>query len=163
MDHYFTYFASKGNHPRLEDILALENELIFVMFDEAMAKKMVKYAMSYATQKYQKPIGIRITYQGKIIEQCLMGEVKDLWLGRKEKVCLETGHSSYAIFLDNMESHTYDFMVEDESYGVCGGSFPLMVGKKGCGAITCTGLRPQEDHDVVVESIRLVKKEDFLK
>ena len=75
------------------------------------------------------------------------------WLGRKERVCLETKHSSYFIFLDNIDTHNYNQMIFDEEYGLCGGSFPIFIKGVPAGAITVTGLRPHEDHQVIVKAL----------
>lgn len=160
MFDYFNYFASKGNHPKKEEILNLETQLQFKQFDEKIVQAIIDECVLYAKEIYQKNIGVRITHNEKIY-QYLMENVSEVWLLRKEKVCLETKHSSYYIFLDNIDHHFYDDMVNDESYGVCGGSFPLIVSEEVVGAITCTGLRPQEDHQVVIEAIqRILKKEE---
>ena len=71
-----------------------------------------------------QPFASRIIYKDKIIVE--YSELENTsWLNRKEKVCHETKRSSYYIFLDNMQSHLYDYMINDESYGICGGSFSL--------------------------------------
>ena len=44
-------------------------------------------------------------------------------LKRKEKVCHEIKHSSYYVFLESMQSHLYDYMIDDESYGIYGDVF----------------------------------------
>lgn len=156
MDNYFTYFAAKGNHPDKNQVLALEKELEMTEFNEDVFNQMTDFAFKYAFEKYQRPIGLRINDEGTIY-QALMNGISDAWLLRKEKVCLETKHSSYYIFLDNIDSHQYDHFVEDESYGVCGGSFPLIINGEFKGAITCTGLRPSEDHQVVIETIKHIR------
>ncbi len=107
---------------------------------------------------YDKPFASRIVYRDKIIAE--YSELKNTsWLNRKEKVCYETKHSSYYIFLDNMQSHLYDYMIDDESYGVCGGSFPLYEKDEFVGTITFTGLRPQEDHGVIIQVLEKVFQE----
>lgn len=69
----------------------------------------------------------------KIIQthrQCFVNSYNEKsikWLGRKERVCLETKHSSYFIFLDNIDTHNYNQMIFDEEYGLCGGSFILLL------------------------------------
>lgn len=156
MDNYFAYFANKGNHPNKNDIFALESKLVFNEFNENVASTIIEKGLEVAKEKYNRPIGIRIFYKGNLCKQYLMEGIHDSWLLRKEKVCLETKHSSYYIFLDNIDTHQYDYMIDDESYGICGGSFPLIVKGEFVGVITCTGLRPQEDHQVVVDSIEKV-------
>ncbi len=156
MDNYFRYFAAKSNHPCKDDILADENRLVFNQFNENIVDKLIENALEIARENYNRPVGIRITHKEKLYKQLLMDGVSEIWLLRKEKVCLETGHSSYYIFLDNIDTHQYDYMIDDETYGICGGSFPLIVQDEVVGSITCTGLRPQEDHQVIVDSIQKV-------
>ena len=80
--------------------------------------------MIEAAKAYAKLFSSRIVYRDKIIAE--YSELENTsWLNRKEKVCYETKHSSYYIFLNNIQFHLYDFMIDDESYGICGGSFPL--------------------------------------
>lgn len=72
--------------------------------------------MIEAAKAYDKPFASRIVYRDKIIAE--YSELENTsWLNRKEKVCYETKHSSYYIFLDNMQSHLYDYMIDDEIMG----------------------------------------------
>ena len=78
--------------------------------------------MIEAAKAYAKLFSSRIVYRDKIIAE--YSELENTsWLNRKEKVCYETKHSSYYIFLDNMQSHLYDYMIDDESYGIYGDVF----------------------------------------
>ena len=157
MFDYFNHFASKGNHPDKLDILALEEMLVFHSIDDINTDTIIKKATVLAKEKYNRPIGIRIYIQNKETVEYLMDSIKNDWLIRKENVCLKTGHSSYYIFLDNIETHQHDSLVNDEKYGVCGGSFPFIVNHEVIGALTCTGLRPHEDHDVIIEVLKCLK------
>ena len=94
MFDYYEYFVSKGNHPDKKEILELENQLIFEDFDESMIHQIIDLSINYASYQYQRNIGIRINYKNQIY-QYLMKDIKEDWLLRKEKVCLETKHSSY--------------------------------------------------------------------
>lgn len=155
MDNYYEYFAGKGNHPDKHHVLKQEESLVFCHFDKEMASKLMENIIAIA-KSYHKLISARIIYEGKILAEC---QGDNLWLKRKEKVCLETGHSSYYVFLDNMDSHQYDDMIHDEAHGICGGSFPLIVNQQLKGTITVSGLRPNEDHDVVVAAIKKYREE----
>lgn len=154
MDNYYEYFARKGNHPDKQDVLNLEKSLAFCEFNQEIAIQLIEN-MIVISQNYHKPISARVVYEGKILAE-YQGD--NSWLKRKEKVCQETGHSSYYIFLDNIDLHQYDYMIHDESYGICGGSFPLIVNQQFKGTITVSGLRPDEDHDVVVAAIKKYKE-----
>lgn len=52
-----------------------------------------------------------------------------------------------------MQSHLYDYMIDDESYGICGESDEFV------GTITFTGLRSQEDHGVIIQVLEKVFQE----
>ena len=54
-----------------------------------------------------------------------------------------------------MQFHLYDYMIDDESYGIYGGSFPLYENDAFVGTITFTGLRPQEDHGVIIQVLEI--------
>lgn len=58
-----------------------------------------------------------------------------------------------------MQSHLYDYMIDDESYGICGESFPLYENDEFVGTITFTGLRSQEDHGVIIQVLEKVFQE----
>ena len=58
-----------------------------------------------------------------------------------------------------MQFHLYDYMIDDESYGIYGGSFPLYENDAFVGTITFTGLRPQEDHGVIIQVLEKVFQE----
>ena len=151
MFDYYEYFKNKGNHPDPKEILALEKELSFHQLNEQIINDMLKDAVEYA-KKYEKDVSVRIIYNGN--SYSIMNNNGEDWLSRKEKVVNETHHSSYYIFLNNITSHNYDYMIHDEKYGICGGGFPLILDHKIAGTFTCTGLRPQEDHDVIISTIR---------
>ena len=155
MKDYYQYFVSKGNHPDSQAILDLEKQYQFKEFNDDKAKLLIE-TMVKVSRRYEKPIAVRIKYEDKVYEYIMEGfnEGSKVWLDRKEKVCRETKHSSYYIFLDNINSHCYDYMVDDESYGICGGSFPLRVNEEFKGTITVSGFRPQEDHSVIIDSLK---------
>lgn len=162
MFDYFHYFADKPNLPSPESILSLEKDYDFDEVTNSDIELMAE-AMFIAAKKFAKPVGVRIIKDGQTIFESLqspLGEDSLGWLSRKEKVVNETGHSSYYIFLDNITSHRNDHMIMDESYGICGGSFPLIISGVVRGTVTCTGLRPEEDHYVVIEGLESMRKGD---
>ena len=156
MKDYYQYFVNKGNHPDKNDILKQE-ELRFKAFNQNIARQIIQQIIEVA-KKYEKPYASRIIYKDKIIAEYSELE-NSTWLSRKEKVCHETKHSSYYIFLDNIQSHHYDYMINDERYGICGGSFPLYEKDVFVGSITFTGLRPQEDHAVIIQALEKIFQE----
>jgi uncharacterized protein (UPF0303 family) len=158
MFDYYHYFVEKGNHPDKKDILNSEQQLVFEQFNQEIANRLI-HQMIDESKKYEKPISVRIIYQNKVVAEYFGKEESLDWLQRKEKVCYEIQHSSYYVFLDNIDTNKYDYMITDETYGICGGSFPLIVNHQFEGTITVTGLRPHEDHQVVVDALRKVLEE----
>jgi uncharacterized protein (UPF0303 family) len=85
----------------------------------------------------------------------------DQWILRKSRVVLRFGHASFLIGLKlklaalGIEEK---YAVSSLEYSPHGGSFPVYVEGTGLvGAVTVSGLAQEEDHELVVESIR-----DFL-
>lgn len=158
MFDYYHYFVEKGNHPSKEDILSLESDLRFSKMDQEIADEIIQRMKEHAKQ-YEKPIGGRIIYQNQVLGEFLIGDLGEdslNWLTRKEKVCNEVKHSSYYAFLDSIYHGGYEHMINDESYGLCGGSFPIIIDGNMEGTITATGLRPNEDHEVVIDAIKYI-------
>lgn len=155
MENYYNYFVNKGNHPNKLDILKEEHKYIFEYFNLQTAALIMDKIIDEA-KYYNRPFAARIVYNNKIIRQCFVNSYNEKsikWLGRKERVCLETKHSSYFIFLDNIDTHNYNQMIFDEEYGLCGGSFPIFIKGVPAGAITVSGLRPHENHQVIVKAL----------
>lgn len=125
MENYYNYFVNKGNHPNKLDILKEEHKYIFEYFNLQTAALIMDKIIDEA-KYYNRPFAARIVYNNKIIRQCFVNSYNEesiKWLGRKERVCLETKHSSYFIFLDNIDTHNYNQMIFDEEYGLCGEVF----------------------------------------
>ena len=156
MDNYYEYFVAKGNHPNSEEILNQETRYSFSQFTRANALRLGLLLVEEA-QSYLKPIGIRIVIANQVVFQYFMDGIDIpggmLWLEKKEKMCNLAGHSSYYAFLENMTTHKYDQCIHDESYGLCGGSFPIVVQNSQVGTITVTGCRPNEDHQIIVAGL----------
>ncbi|SKC90031.1 heme-degrading domain-containing protein [Maledivibacter halophilus] len=83
---------------------------------------------------------------------------KDLWIYRKKNVTLHFYTSSiymaYKLKHDNT-TLTEKYGLSNEKYSATGGAVPIVVKNIGViGAITITGLTPEQDHDLVVSAIR---------
>lgn len=96
-------------------------------------------------------VGIRFVFDGVIIFQYLMdGKNEDQWARRKENVVLESGHSSYYVFLDQ-ENQPF---VNDETHVVCGGGYPIIVQGEVRGCITVSGQRDHvDDHQLIINAL----------
>ena len=156
MDNYYEYFVNKGNHPDKREILKLETNFIFESFAPSDAYQIAEFIIGKMNEE-GKSVGVRINYKDVIIFQYLMNDKFEScldWLSRKERVVQKFGHSSFYIFLDSMDNYTkYQEIINDKTYAVCGGSFPIIVNNEMMGSITVSGLRPHEDHQLIIEAL----------
>ncbi len=161
MENYYEHFVNKGNHPDKALILKQEDDYSFDNFNRDQALKLVNNIVAIA-KKTDKKIGIKITINDEPIIQYYMDGLEyqgaKSWLDRKEKMVNLAHHSSYYAFLDNIKSHQYDKCIEDETYALCGGAFPLIVKGKMIGVIAVTGLRPNEDHQMIIDGLKTIKE-----
>lgn len=162
MENYYQYFVDKGNHPAKDTILQQEETFTFTKFSCDDALLLLNAIVSKA-KSLDKNVAVRVKYQQDIIVQYLM-EGMDYqnslsWIQRKEKMVEVANHSSYYAFLDNQTSHLYDAYIFDPKYAICGGAFPIIEHGKIVGTITVTGLRPQEDHQLLISGLEKVKQE----
>jgi uncharacterized protein (UPF0303 family) len=82
----------------------------------------------------------------------------DEWVKRKARAAIRFGHSSFYMGQllksrgDNIEKN---YLVPESEVAPHGGSFPVILRGTGViGTITVSGLPQQDDHKLVVESIR---------
>ena len=102
--------------------------------------------------KKLKAVGIRITYKDLLIFQYLMdGKKEDIWLKRKERTVLESGCSSYEVFLNKDQ---YSSWIDNDNYAICGGGYPIIENGNCVGAICVSGLKHDEDHQLIVDILK---------
>lgn len=102
--------------------------------------------------KKLKAVGIRITYKDLLIFQYLMdGKKEDTWLKRKERTVLESGCSSYEVFLNKDQ---YSSWIDNDNYAICGGGYPIIENENCVGAICVSGLKHDEDHQLIVDVLK---------
>ncbi len=161
MENYYQYFKEKGNHPQKDDILSLEKTFNFSSFKRRDALELVYVIVEHA-KKLNSHIGIRIVLENEIVIEYYDDhlDIKNAksWIERKEKVTMNSTHSSYYCFLDSFDKTQYDEMILDESYALCGGSFPIRINGEYVGSITVTGRRPHEDHQIIIDGMRIYKE-----
>ncbi len=161
MENYYHYFAAKKDLPNKADILQQEDNLHFGAFDRDAALTLINIIVANAKEA-NKSVAVRIMIGDDLTGQYFMEGVDFLnglsWLERKEKVVRLSGHSSYYTFLSNMDEHLYDDLIFDESYGFVGGGFPIIVQDVVIGTVTVTGLRHNEDHELVVTALDMFKQ-----
>ena len=139
-----------------EDVIKQEKELSFDKFTHELALKFGLEIVHYIQSQQLKSIGIRITYKDLLVFQYLMdGKQEDIWLKRKERTVLESGHSSYYTFL-NQEK--YAQWINNDQYTIGGGGFPIIENHKVVGAICVSGLKHDEDHQLIVSTLQKLKE-----
>ena len=144
----------------LKQLLDEEQELQFIGFNE-------ETAWQIGSQLVEKCIkdGLSITVditrgEHQLFHASLSGTSadNDEWVKRKTRLVNRFGHSSFYIgqFLKSKGRTLKDLYLLDESdYAPHGGCFPINVKGTGMvGTITVSGLPQEEDHKLVVQSIR---------
>ncbi|MCD8028144.1 MAG: heme-binding protein [Erysipelotrichaceae bacterium] len=66
---------------------------------------------------------------------------------------METKHSSLYVYEHRDEFHL------DDSYAICGGGYPLIVNGELKGAFIVSGLRYDEDHQLIVDVLKEMEAE----
>ncbi len=148
---------------KMKEILETEKTLVFDSFTSQDALNLGMMLIEKGKKAY-KPIAINIS----VNRRCLFhfsfdGALpdNDNWIQRKENIVYRFFKSSYFMEL-KLEN---EGKTVEEKYGTSlselapfGGSVPIAVDKTGVvGAITVSGLSPEDDHALVVKCV-----EDFL-
>ena len=144
----------------LKQLLQEEQELQFISFSETTAwligSQMVERAMHD-----NLPITIDITRgQQQLFHYSMPGTAtdNDEWVKRKVRLVSRFGHSSF--YMGQMLKHKgktieQSYLISESEFAAHGGCFPIIVKDTGMvGTITVSGLPQEEDHKLVVESIR---------
>lgn len=141
-----------------EDILKQEQDLSFDQFTHEFALKFGLEIVHYIQSHQLKSVGIRIVYKDLLIFQYLMdGKKEDMWLKRKVRTVLESGHSSYYTFFNQEQ---YPEWIDNDNYTLGGGGFPIIENNQVVGAICVSGLKHDEDHQLIVDTLRKLMKEE---
>ena len=116
--------------------------------------------------KLEKPIAFEVYAYGQILFRHSFGGLSpnsEIWIERKRKTAIHFATST----LSTEEKMTKDettikkkYGLANETYVAIGGSIPLILEEGGViGAVTVTGLKPEEDHQIVVEAyLKSLKK-----
>jgi len=144
----------------LKQLLDEEQELQFIKFNEETAWQIGSRMVEQATRENLQ-ITIDITRgEHQLFHASLKGTSvdNDEWVKRKTRLVYRFGHSSFYMgqFLKSIGRTLKDLYLLDESeYAPHGRCFPIIVKGTGMvGTITVSGLPQEEDHKLVVESIR---------
>ena len=144
----------------LKALLREEQELQFTRFNETtvwqLGTQMVEHAM-----RENLPVTIDITRgQHQLFHASMPGTVadNDEWVKRKVRLVNRFGHSSFymgQMLKSKGKRIEESYLIPESEYAAHGGCFPIIVKGTGMvGTITVSGLPQEEDHKLVVESIR---------
>lgn len=110
-------------------------------------------------KKLPKPIAFEVYAYGQILFRYSFGRLcpdKELWIERKRKTAMHFATSTSAMEEKMTKENTslkHKYGLPNEFYVAMGGSIPLILEQGGViGAVTVTGLKPVEDHQIVVEA-----------
>ena len=144
----------------LKELRQLEEDIQFTSFsnDTALA---VGMALAQAAKDKGKSVAMDITRSGQqLFHFAMAGTSIDNgeWIKRKNRVVNRFGHSSYyvGISLKNAgQTIEEKYLLSESDYAAHGGAFPLIIKGVGVvGTITVSGLPQQEDHELVVSTLK---------
>ena len=148
------------NHDHLTTLLEQETELKFSQFNNDIAWKL-GYAIKEAAERLSASVAIEIyAFEQVLFSYAMPGTIKDHqdWAKRKRQSVMRFGHSSYYLGQYNT-SKSRDFEgqahIDAQQYCAHGGAFPIRIKEVGLiGAITVSGLPQEDDHMLVVNTLR---------
>ncbi|MGG5315276.1 heme-binding protein [Enterococcus sp. AZ072] len=135
-----------------QQVIQDEQDVVFKDFTHELGFNIAQRIVEKVKERQLKSVGVRILLDELLIFQYLMdGKTEDKWLKRKEKTVLDSGHSSLYVFFHQDE---YSDWLEDNHYAVCGGGFPIIINGEVRGVIGVSGLKHDEDHELLTETVR---------
>lgn len=145
-----------------EMILSLEeeNQFKFKSFNAKKAFMMGQRIANYAIEN-DLQVCVEIVANGKVLfhfasDKCIPDN--DQWLKRKINTVMYFHHSSKFIHFKLKGDSSLigsKYGLRTEEYAVIHGGFPIYVENAGfIGAIAVSGLQPNEDHDLVIQTIK---------
>ena len=144
----------------LDGLLKEENELQFSSFNEESAWQLGRRLVECATRE-NLPVTIDIT-RGKqqLFHASRPGASadNDEWVKRKVRLVYRFAHSSFYMgqLLKSMGKTIEEaFLLPESEYAPHGGCFPIIIKGTGMiGTVTVSGLAQEDDHRLVVETLR---------
>lgn len=145
---------------QLEELLNQEQEIQFSSFSNDMAFA-VGTALLEAAKSKGKPVTIDISRNGQQLFHFAMEGTSldnEMWIKRKNNAVNRFGHSSFYMGISlQSKGQTMEekYLISSSEYAAHGGAFPLIVRGVGVvGTITVSGLPQQEDHELVVTTLK---------
>ena len=144
----------------LKELRQQEEEIQFAHFTNDIALTIGMALLQEARQR-GKPVAIDITRNGQqLFHFAMAGTSADNgeWIRRKNNVVNRFGHSSYYMGISlKSAGQTMEekYLIPSSDYAAHGGAFPLIIRDVGVvGTITVSGLPQQEDHELVVTTLK---------
>jgi uncharacterized protein (UPF0303 family) len=144
----------------LKALLQEEQELQFTRFNETTAWQLGSQMVEHAMRE-NLPVTIDITRGGhQLFHFSMPGTAadNDEWVKRKVRLVNRFGHSSFymgQMLKSKGKRIEESYLIPESEYAAHGGCFHIIVKGTGMvGTITVSGLPQEEDHKLVVESIR---------
>jgi uncharacterized protein (UPF0303 family) len=143
-----------------EELLEQERELRFDVFDHDTAWALGETLRRVARER-ELPVAIDITVgEQQLFHAALPGSAADNdgWIARKARVVRRFGHSSFHVGTSLRRDGVTiaeRFLLDEAEYAPHGGAFPVIVRDVGVvGTVTVSGLPQEEDHRLVVDTLR---------
>jgi uncharacterized protein (UPF0303 family) len=143
----------------MENCLAEEKRLTLPHFSSEDAFRIGSWITEKAIQE-RLPIGIDIYAYGKTLyhfNSDLATPDNENWLRRKKNTVLHFHHSSKYFYLKvngDQDLIQTKYGLSKTDYATIHGGFPLRLKDGGViGAICVSGLKPEQDHDLVIEAL----------
>ena len=144
----------------LKELLQQEEEIQFKSFDNNMAF-VIGLALLEAARSKGKGVTIDIARNGQQLFHFAMpgtSRDNDAWVQRKNNVVNRFGHSSYYMGISlKSKGQTMEekYLISSSEYAAHGGAFPLIIRGVGVvGTVTVSGLPQEEDHELVVTTLK---------
>jgi uncharacterized protein (UPF0303 family) len=144
----------------LNQLLQEEQDLQFTNFNEETAWKLGSQLVEQASYR-NLPVTIDITCGSRqLFHASLTGASadNDEWVKRKVRLVYRFGHSSFymgQLLKSKGKTIEQSYLIPESEYAPHGGCFPVIVRGTGMvGTITVSGLPQEEDHKLVVETLR---------
>lgn len=144
----------------LKELLQQEEEIQFTSFDNDMAFA-VGTALLDAARSKGKGVTIDIARNGQQLFHVAMpgtSRDNDVWVQRKNNVVNRFSHSSFYMGISlKSKNQTMEekYLISSSECAAHGGAFPLIIkGVGAIGTITVSGLPQEEDHELVVTTLR---------
>lgn len=142
----------------LEQIERLEKQFVFDTFDRVTAYDIGTRIANKAIMQ-QLPITIEIYLNDMTVYRYShtgSNPINMNWSIRKRNSVLMFGHST--MWLNEKLKGEYPLLearygLNSEDYTLLEGSFPILTHSGVIGAISVSGLKPQEDHQIIVDTL----------